>query len=216
LTSFLSYMGRYILISDIRSHALLHVQSTIFDHVTTSRLHFSNCTGFQWIQSMSEFTSRSVSSWTIYTPTLLHTIYPPGSTLLLHLVRAESATCLQRRLHLRSILPDVWKSSLLNQWSAGRELPSKINVPLYNCWQFKSRLKTHYFHLTMTTRKTDFLHNWNQRVALPNGVSSFQHVSRGVSQGSVLGPLLFLSYINDITDLFPSAVNIKLALRWWY
>jgi len=57
---------------------------------------------------------------------------------------------------------------------------------------------------------TDFLHNRNQRVALPTGVSSFQHVSSGVPHGSVLGPLLFLIYINDITDLFPGVVNIKL------
>jgi len=57
---------------------------------------------------------------------------------------------------------------------------------------------------------TDFLHNRNQGVALPNGVSCFQHVSSGVPHGSVLGPLLFFRYINDITDLFPGAVNIKL------
>jgi len=57
---------------------------------------------------------------------------------------------------------------------------------------------------------TDFLPNRNQRVALPNGVSSFQLVSRGVPQGSVLGPLVFSIYIDDITDLFPGAVNIKL------
>jgi len=56
---------------------------------------------------------------------------------------------------------------------------------------------------------TDFFQNRIQRVALPNGVSSFQHVSSGAPQGSVLELLLFLIYINDITDLFPGVDNIN-------
>ena len=57
---------------------------------------------------------------------------------------------------------------------------------------------------------TDFLGGRSQRVSLPGGTSTRKSVLSGVSQGSVLGLLLFLICINDVSDLFRFNVLIKL------
>ena len=55
---------------------------------------------------------------------------------------------------------------------------------------------------------SSYLNNRSQRVVFQATESSITTISAGVYQGSVLGPLLFLIYVNDIAESLLSLTRL--------
>ena len=74
------------------------------------------------------------------------------------------------------------------------------------------RLLNKLKHYGITGNLVKWIEQWlterNQQVTLENHVSSKLPVKSGVPQGTILGPLMFLMYINDIDENISSTVRL--------
>jgi len=61
----------------------------------------------------------------------------------------------------------------------------------------------------MYTLIKSYLENRHQRVKFNNKLSKWDKINIGVPQGSILGPLFFLIYVNDLPSVIPYTVSNK-------
>ena len=109
---------------------------------------------------------------------------------------------------LLSITSDIFES--FEKHDETRALFLDISKAFDKVWHegLIFKLKSNGISGNLLSFFSNYLRNRQQRVVLNGITSDWKDIEAGVPQGSVLGPLLFLVYINDLTDNISSEMRL--------